>query len=323
MKKKNVKILIAYHKPSIILKNDIFVNIHVGRAVAAQKTKDGNISKKDYKWLLDNLIGDDTGENISSLNRYLCEMTALYWAWKNYDKIGNPDYIGLMHYRRHLIFNYKNIADLEKHDKFFCYYFTDFNELYGKNGYKDQAKIYNLISKYNIIHANVINHPNTVEKQFAELSVAPFYLKPEIFDNVIERIRKEKPEYEEAMDTYLKKKEQYWYNCFIMPKEMFFEYAEFAFDILLKEHNVLNYDNYSVEAKRVLGFISERLLGIFITKKVLFEGKTIKHIPLAFIENTNRYKILSIDKFVKSVRNICEKFKRIRKIYKYIVATTV
>ena len=30
-------------------------------------------------------------------------MTSLYWAWKNYDALGNPDYVGLMHYRRHFV----------------------------------------------------------------------------------------------------------------------------------------------------------------------------------------------------------------------------
>lgn len=57
------------------------------------------------------MIGDDTGENISNKNDYYNEMTAVYWAWKNYEELGNPDYIGLMHYRRHFIFD-ENITDV-------------------------------------------------------------------------------------------------------------------------------------------------------------------------------------------------------------------
>lgn len=42
-------------------------------------------------------IGDNTGDNISLRNPNYCELTGLYWAWKNL----KCDYIGLCHYRRY------------------------------------------------------------------------------------------------------------------------------------------------------------------------------------------------------------------------------
>ena len=108
MKENKLKILVSYHKPSTLIKNDIFIPIHVGRDLKDKESKDGKINLDDYNWLLENMIGDNTGDNISSKNRKYCELTAIYWAWKNYEKIGNPEYIGFMHYRRLLNINFSN-----------------------------------------------------------------------------------------------------------------------------------------------------------------------------------------------------------------------
>ena len=62
-------------------KDDIYFPIHVGRE-----------GKADLGY-----IGDNTGDNISAKNANYCELTGLYWAWKNL----KCDYIGLCHYRRY------------------------------------------------------------------------------------------------------------------------------------------------------------------------------------------------------------------------------
>lgn len=81
--KTNMKILVAVHKSDTVYSDNIYMPIHVGKA----------ISKLDLGFQ-----GDNTGENISEKNPIYCELTAQYWAWKN---LKDVNYIGLCHYRRY------------------------------------------------------------------------------------------------------------------------------------------------------------------------------------------------------------------------------
>ena len=77
-----IKILVAMHKAYSLPGEDIYAPIQVGGVRIPG---------------MENALRDDTGENISAKNKFYCEMTALYWAWKNLD----ADCIGLVHYRRY------------------------------------------------------------------------------------------------------------------------------------------------------------------------------------------------------------------------------
>ena len=79
----DIKVIVAAHKPYRMPQDSMYLPLQVGRALADQ----------DLGWQ-----GDNTGDNISLKNPYYCELTGLYWAWKNL----KADAIGLVHYRRFL-----------------------------------------------------------------------------------------------------------------------------------------------------------------------------------------------------------------------------
>lgn len=61
------KILISYHQPAPLLNDDIFIPIQTGRSEYIKDYQENKIPEQEYKWMMDNTTGDDTGENISQL----------------------------------------------------------------------------------------------------------------------------------------------------------------------------------------------------------------------------------------------------------------
>lgn len=85
----NVKIFICTHKETRFKKGEIYTPLLCGADY-----------HKEIK-----ILGDNTGDNISIKNKNYCELTGIYWIWKNI----NSDYIGVCHYRRY--FNLKKYIE--------------------------------------------------------------------------------------------------------------------------------------------------------------------------------------------------------------------
>ena len=77
-----IKILIACHRQYPVPAEPCYLPVEVGAALHPQP--------------IPGFTPDNTGENISEKNTHYCELTALYWGWKNLDAAC----IGLVHYRR-------------------------------------------------------------------------------------------------------------------------------------------------------------------------------------------------------------------------------
>ena len=85
----SARILVAAHKPYWMPSDAMYAPVQVGAALADEA--------------IPGYQPDNEGDNISADNPRYCELTALYWAWKNLPpaQAGGPSYLGLAHYRRH------------------------------------------------------------------------------------------------------------------------------------------------------------------------------------------------------------------------------
>src|SRR5690242_11354880 len=211
----SVKLVVSYHKPDVLLSDSILTPVHAGRALARQRLAPDS---PDLEWLLANTAGDDTGENISAKNASYNEMTTHYWAWKNYAEIGDPDYIGFMHYRRHLMFKDGDKNQYEASDLGQSGYLSD------TIGYSPEA-LDEILAGCDFVYT----------KPHWRSSLWDHYRRNhhiEDLETAVDILQERFPAYAESAHKYLDGQSAIFCNMFILPKDLFFEYAEFAFGIL-------------------------------------------------------------------------------------------
>ena len=73
------------------------------------------------------------------------------------------------------------------------------------------------------------------------------------------------------------------FNMFIMKKELSDAYCAWLFDILFELEKRLDISGYSKNDQRVFGFVSERLLDVWLETN----GIKYKNIPYIFLEKEN------------------------------------
>lgn len=282
----NIKILIATHKPFKIPDGMFYVPMHSGRAKFIEDNAQ-NPKSFVYQWMLEHTVGDDTGDNISKRNENYCEWDILYWAWKNYDKLDNPDYIGLMHYRRHFIFNedYYNSKNKNLLERTYGISYEDFiDKIYQERVGLNDFSIEKYCSLYDVVTSldsdfSLIGS-NSLRADY-EQNIEGVYVKD--FDLMIETIKKLYPDYISSLEKHINGSSKMCYGIFLMKKNIFFRYCKFVFDILFDLDSKLNFDKYSLNGKRTLGYLAEILFSVFIWKLEEENICKIKKLPVSQI----------------------------------------
>ena len=239
---KDIKLLVACHREdSYVPECNLLVPVQVGAACAEKRFA--------------NMRHDDEGENISDKNPSYCELTALYWAWKNLD----ADYYGLFHYRRYFVFSEKHF----KTNAFADVLLEDNEDKTLQQIGIDEKTMRSYIERYDLIvpeRGHFVNGA-TIREQY-DLA---WEQDIEDLECVVQILDEKYPEMSKLAKEYLDGTEGYFCNMFIMRKELFSSYCAWLFEILDEYEQRRDYSMYDPTSYRVCGYLAERLTGIYLT----------------------------------------------------------
>ena len=271
-----VKILVGYIKPSFLFKSKILTPIHLGREVEKEFSKDGIVSDSDINWLHNNCIGDNSDDNISNQNRRIGFLTGTYWAWKNYEKLGNPLYFGSFGYQKLLEPSF--LEDIKKFDIVL----------------PEESK---LLLENNKIQFIAWHSENLYESMIR------------IFSNIY-------PDEVENFEGYLNLSWGYYHEIYVMKKNIFFDFCNWIFPLLFSAVNDKNCrfieDNpQKISMQKISGqtndvrdiaFIMEIYTGYYLYRLILETNLKSKKIKIIHMNQNERAKSLRIN-LLKNMRD--------------------
>lgn len=241
------KIYVITHKDFKYNILDIYQPIFVGNKKPAENIK---------------YISDSSGVNIANKNENYCELTAIYWIWKN---IHDCDNVGIVHYRRYFVYG-------------FCSKLVD-----------DKYIEKNLVKKhYDIILPYKFKTKHSVYKHFIDSPSG----KDKDLINLRKIIAKKYPEYIESYDYVMSSRKASYCNMMISSKKIYNDYCTWLFDILFDLEEITDLTGYTQQQKRIYGFLSEFLLNVYVRKNNL----RVKYCSMYFIDNSK------IKNFFKKVK---------------------
>ena len=271
-KEPDIKIFVSHRidQDSELIDNPLYIPVRCGAVYDKRK----NIE----------ILGDDTGDNISKKRNKFCELTVLYWAWKNV----KADYYGLCHYRRYLSFQ----EGKWEVNSYGCVVEKSLSQtVIDKYALNNDHLMKEVIRKYDIVTCAPVDVRKIgfgIKKLFDHCKLLRNDLNITDIDILLQTIKEKTPQYYSYAVNYYQKPVTRWYNCFVMRKSILDDLCSWAFDILFEVENKIDMTYYSQQKQRTLGFFFEHLYGIYIDYLKDNTNIAIKELPLVFIEDVRK-----------------------------------
>lgn len=241
---KDITVMVSTHKEYRMPDDPIYLPVY-GGAVSAGRVPEA------YR-------RDDEGKNISAKNPHFCELTVLYWGWKNLDS----DYLGLVQYRRH---------------------FAEYGQ---------RQDPFEMILPGERIRSILQTRRLIVPKKrryFIETIYSHY--KHTHYANQLDQTREIisyiYPGYLRSFDRIMKRRSAYMFNMMIMPKNLVNDYCEWLFTILFQLEKYIDVHGLSAYQGRFYGRVSEILFNVWLDHQIRqgsLKRRDIAEVPVLHVE---------------------------------------
>lgn len=236
----DIKIAVATHKKYWMPDDPVYIPLHVGHSLHKDK---------DFGY-----IGDDTGDNISDRNESFCELTGLYWVWKNL----KADFKGLVHYRRHFTRGH--------------FWFDKKSSVYTRSDFRQK------LTETDILLPCRRNY--YIETNQSHYAHAHYLSDLQQTRTVIST---ECSAYLPAFDRQMERTGAHMFNMMVMRSDYFDAYCKWLFSVLFEVEKRTDVSGYDAFQRRLYGYLSELLTDVWIETNRL----SYKEIPVLFMEPQN------------------------------------
>lgn len=213
-----------------------------GMFVITHKPIDDKVDISGYHYLAvgKKLLGipysDSEYDNISKKNKNYCELTGLYWIWKN----SNFSEIGLCHYRR-----------------FFCKVQSGFFIPLSVDELSIALKDCDIIL------------PQKVNVHMDYLTYYEKCLRNDALRQCCEFLVRRDGNYKSVINSVLSSKSYYCYNMFYASRKTVNDYCQWLFEILFDFEPLIDMKGWNLQQQRVFGYLSEFLMNVWVNKNEL------------------------------------------------------
>lgn len=202
-------------------------------------------------------LSDATGDNISHLNPQFCELTALYWIWKN----STEEFKGLAHYRR---------------------FFATSSFSSDLSNILSHSQLVDLLSDADIVLPKPLHLLENVEEELQRWCCSARNLSL-----LRQEVETQHPESMEAFNQVFAGNLLSICNMMFCRAQLFDNYCNWLFSILLPLVDKVDLSNANPYQQRLMGFLSERLLNVYVREHNL----RVAYVPM-MITDTSIFKIL-------------------------------